>query len=401
MLGLRQAAIQVSWVRTSGCMLTATQLRDPVLINTIGHTAGLLLFGLIIALLIRDRRSHPILPIRLSVVAAALALLWNFGSLIALGWGKASSFPIAVVMTASFSVLSFLPAVLLQVALQAEQRWIWTAGYAVSAMAAVLHFSELFSSNMALHQIALILIAVGFGVLVAIAFFVRRVRRSPMSVEPTECFSLACLLLFTSSFLHFGYAHVSSPWAAEIAWHHVGIPVALIVLLRDYRFLLLDTFIRFLMNFCIATFYVGILLVLNQRFRLSDAIGSSKFLMGLAMVGLCLSLILFAYARNGIQGWIGRVIFQRKDLDKCIRRIVNLASEAPSGSALLSGALRRSQAIYALINSPYSTDQSRQTDLIGRRFCLVASSLNGFRRKCRGPKRKSRSECRAATCICC
>ncbi len=56
-------------------------------------------------------------------------------------------------------------------------------------------------------------------------------------VAPTEWFSLACLLLFASSFPHFGYEHSRSPWAAEITWHHIGIPVALVVILQDYRFL--------------------------------------------------------------------------------------------------------------------------------------------------------------------
>lgn len=319
-------------------MLNQINLRDPVLINTIGHTAGLLLFSFIIVLLMRDRRAHGIRQTRLSLIAAMLALAWNVGSLIALASHGSTSLLIAIVMAASFSVLSLLPAVLLAVVLQGRRRWILKAGYFVSICAGLSHFGELFFSHVAFHQLGLILIAVGFGALTVIAFFVQRRRPSTIPNEASEWFSLACLLLFTSSFLHFGYEHVGSPWAAEIAWHHIGIPVALIVLLRDYRFLLLDTFVRFLMNSAVATLYVTSLLLLNQRFRIWIAIGSSMFLAGLALVGLCLSLIVFAYARNVLQVWIGRVIFRRENLELHIRNIVKSASAAQSEDELLSGA---------------------------------------------------------------
>ena len=58
-------------------MLTAVSWRDPALINTIGHAAGLLLFAVIILLLIRDRRAHGVRQTRLSIAAAGLALSWK------------------------------------------------------------------------------------------------------------------------------------------------------------------------------------------------------------------------------------------------------------------------------------------------------------------------------------
>ncbi len=321
-------------------MLTGTNLRDPVLINTLGHTAGVLLFGFIIVLLIRDRRAYGSRQARLSIVAAVLALAWNVGSLIALASHDPSSMPIGLVMTASFSVLSLLPAVLLQVALKGEQWPIINAGYAVSVIAVLLHVSELFVASVVPHQLALILIAAGFTLLTVVAFLIRQRRGSAGSKETNELFSLAALLLFTISFPHFGYQHFDSPWAAEIAWHHIGIPVALIVLLQDYRFLLLDTFVRFLMNSGLATAYVAFILLLNQRFQIWKLIASSMFLTGLALVALCLSLILFAHIRNILQQWIGRVIFRRQNLDDRIRSITQLSLKAASEDELLSDSAR-------------------------------------------------------------
>jgi two-component system, LytTR family, sensor kinase len=315
-------------------MLSESNLRDPILINTIGHTAGLLLFGFIISLFLRDGWAQGRRQTKLSIMAAGLALGWNVGSLVALGAGDPRSVPMAIVMAASFAVLSLLPAVLLQIALQGQLASLTTAGYGISAAAVLLHVSELFVAGPAPHQAALLLVAVGFGVLTVVAVLIRR--RS----GATEWFSLACLLLFASSFPHFGYQHLRSPWAAEIAWHHIGIPVAIIVLLQDYRFLLLDTFVRFLMNSGLAAAYVASILFLNQRFQIWKLTSSSMFLSGLAIVALCLSLILFAHIRNLLQRWIGRVIFRRQNLDERIQGMAQLPGRTQTEEELLLSAAR-------------------------------------------------------------
>ena len=184
------------------------------------------------------------------------------------------------------------------------------------------------------HQLALLLIAIGFGGLTVTAFLIgRRGAKNSM-----EWFSLGCLLLFTSSFPHFGYEHVGSPWSAEVTWHHIGMPVALVVLLRDYRFLLLDTFIRFLMNSILAVSYLTGILLLGQRFALWDKMEASLFLTGLVLVGLCLSLIVFANIRDRLQRWIGRVIFRRQNLDVRLSRIGQLSAKAESEDQLLESA---------------------------------------------------------------
>jgi two-component system LytT family sensor kinase len=313
-------------------MLSEASLRDPVLINTIGHSAGVLLFGFIIVLLVRDRRSQGLRETKLSILAAALAFGWNVGSLIALGAGNSDSLAMRIVMTASFAVLSLLPAVLLEVALQGQLRMLTNAGYVISGLAVSLHVMELFVPASAAHQLALLLVAVGFAALTVLAVLRKR------NVRRTEWFSLACLLLFASSFPHFGYQHFRSPWAAEVTWHHIGIPVALIVLLQNYRFLLLDTFIRFLMNSGLAAAYVACLVGLNRKFQLSQLVAHNVFLSGIILVILCLSLILFAHLRNLLQQWIGRRIFHRENLDERLQRIGLLGAKMQTERELIAGA---------------------------------------------------------------
>src|ERR1700736_7024656 len=112
----------ISWLNSDGSMLTTASWDDPVLINSIGHTAGLLAFGLILVLLIRDWRSRGVRQPKLPLVAALLALGWNAGSMAALGSSDQNSLWVGLVVTGSFATLSLLPAVLLQVVLRGKHR---------------------------------------------------------------------------------------------------------------------------------------------------------------------------------------------------------------------------------------------------------------------------------------
>src|SRR6266550_3614736 len=101
-------------------------IHEPVLVNTIGHSAGAVIFGILLYLFVvnwrrapREERSS------LPALAAALAMLWNIGSLIALASGGAGGIVVDAIVAASFSVLSILPAVLLHISLKASRRALW------------------------------------------------------------------------------------------------------------------------------------------------------------------------------------------------------------------------------------------------------------------------------------
>jgi hypothetical protein len=371
---------------------------DPSLINTIGHTAGVLLFGLIIVLLIRDWRTHEMRQINLSLIAATLAFGWNIGSLIVLASPNPGSRLIEIVMTASFSTLSLLPAVLLHVALQREHRPIVVAGYLISATAAALHFGELFSWGEGLHQASLIVIAGGFGLLIVIVFLFRQ-RQKGSVTRNSEWISPACLLLFATSFLHFGYQHTNSPWAAEITWHHIGIPLALIVLLRDYRFLLLDTFTRFLVNAGLAAVYLGSVLWLAERFRSGRVIASNMFLTGISLVSFCLSLILFAYLRNTLQAWVTRVVFRRQRVEDCEKAILKLGPSVHSEEEFLAAAARQVAEHFrtdrfAIVSGPGERKTVRRPTLLVRNQDRTGDRSGAFHVEAQIPLRFSSGDAR-------
>src|ERR1700749_327376 len=95
-------------------------IHAPVLVNTIGHCAGVIIFGILLYLLLLDWRHAAGERSALPSLAAGLALLWNLGSLIGMATSPRGD-PIAdVIVAASFSVLSLLPAVLLHISLGAR-----------------------------------------------------------------------------------------------------------------------------------------------------------------------------------------------------------------------------------------------------------------------------------------
>lgn len=312
-------------------MLDALDIHEPLLINSIGHSAGLLLFAGFLVLFLHDRRPG---QSRLPAIAASLALLWNAGSLYALAASSGlmpASDPVAAL---SFAVLNLLPAVLLQLSLEGHSRVLWIGGYAVSGTAVGLHLAELASPDQRFHQAALWVIVIGFGLLSVGAVFVRQRlgRRIPVSM---------CLFLLAISFVHFSPGHVRDAWSSEIALHHAGIPLALYVLLQDYRFLLLDTFLRFLVNSVVACGFVVSSVVLNARYRILAHAEENPFLQGMLLVGACLALVAIVAVRGRLQLLLTRVVFRRTDREPVVAAIRHEGSVARSEKEFVDAAARR------------------------------------------------------------
>ena len=83
-------------------------MEESQLVNIIGHSAGAIIFGIFLVLLLRDRAPTGLRSSWRSLSAAALAFLWNIGSLAVLTHSLGSRSDLLVAF--SFSVLSLLPA---------------------------------------------------------------------------------------------------------------------------------------------------------------------------------------------------------------------------------------------------------------------------------------------------
>jgi two-component system LytT family sensor kinase len=310
-------------------------IHEPTLVNTIGHCCGAVIFGMLLYFFLANWRRGPEERTVLPVLAAGLAFLWNIGSLIALGAGPRGGMAPDIIVAASFSVLSLLPAVLLHISLESHHRTIWISGYVLSSGAIVLHIADLVTRRPSLHFDALLLVTIGFAALTAISVIVELRQRNRAATS--RLVGAMVLFLFAISFTHFGSAHANQVWSKEIALHHAGIPLALFVLLQNYRFLLLDAYLRFVVNATLAAVAVLGSIRIVESTRFESRLGN-PFYAGLLFVGACLLLTLFVYIRNRIQRWLTSVVFLRSNVEDAIESLSKLARETRDEQAYLTQA---------------------------------------------------------------
>jgi two-component system LytT family sensor kinase len=310
-------------------------IHEPVLVNTIGHCAGAIIFGILLYFFavnwMRTREERGILP----ALAAVLAMLWNLGSLVALAGGPNSGTATDIITAASFSVLSLLPAVLLHISLEADHRAVWMSGYVLSVTAIGLHIIDLLTQGERFHYAALLLVTLGFGGLTVLSVFLE-VRQRNRAAGSRLAGAMA-LFLFAISFVHFGSAHPRQMWEGEIALHHAGLPLALLVILQDYRFLLLDTFLRFILN---ASLGAGAVLLCIRALQSQDLKRhlTHPFEAGLLFVAACLALTTFVYLRNRMQRFLTRALFLRANIEEPLRQLRDLGHAAANEAEYLNSA---------------------------------------------------------------
>jgi two-component system LytT family sensor kinase len=292
-------------------------VNESVLVNAVGHATGVLLFGIFLYLLIQDRAARRLAGSTKSMLAAALALLWNLASLIVLGFGASGTIFADTTVAIGFSVLSLLPAVLFDLCLRDRLRVLVRLGYTLSGIAIALHLAELTGKAWQYHRLALALITIGYGVLTcvaAIGVFASRDRATTSRLVGTML-----LFLLAMSFVHFRNEHGALIWSRELAFHHAAIPLALLVLLQDYRFVLLDAFLRFLANILLAAVFTSAAVAAWRLDLLHSP--STPFLQALFLVGGCIALVLFALLRGRVQDLLTHLVFRSPDLDALLDRL--------------------------------------------------------------------------------
>lgn len=299
---------------------------EPLLVNTIGHSTGTLIFGLSLFFLLRHRDAD-----RLSIAAAALAFGYNLSSLLVLG------FPSEPLVAVSTSALSVLPAVLLHVSLRDRFGWIVRAGYGLSGIAVVLHATEHLSTVS--HRSALLLTTVGFGALtIATAGMLLRERE-----RLSRVIAAMALFLFSATIMHLGAGEPQTHWPFELAAHHAGVALALVVLLQDYRFLLLDAYIRVLASLLLAAAFIAA----AEQIRASMAHG--PFEQGLYIVGGAALLVLYGVLRGALQRLLTRVLFGRPGIEAPLANLREIAARSPNEADFLP---RAASEVAAYLNAP-------------------------------------------------
>ncbi len=316
-------------------MDSASTIHLPLLVNTLGHIFGLAAFSGFLYFLWRSRRRSLRGDIWLPGGAALLALLWNAGSLGVLAAADSPSLARRAVVAGSFATLSLLPSVLLHVSLDSRRSLLCWIGYGVGLLACGIHLAEIFGTEVASHQFGLRLITFGFGALAVLAALALWKDQQQRKGAGMRMLGAMALFLFAVSFVHFGEAHGTDAWAHELLLHHAGIPLALVVLLQDYRFLLLDVFIRFLGNALLAVVFAVGLIGLLSRLELDPASAIGGFSLAVAITGVGLALLGFSALRGHLQRWVERRVFRRGNLRAALQKLRAQAAGSGSEEAFL------------------------------------------------------------------
>jgi hypothetical protein len=283
----------------------------PLLANWIGYTAGTVVFGIFLVLVIKDLAGRGLRASWRTVAAASMALLWNAGALASL---FVDSFALRLVSTAA---LSLLPALLLDLLMEGKTRRLITAAYAVSLLSIVLHAVEPLLPQLPLHHRTMQWAAIGFAPLTAAALLHLRRQRMPAR----RAGAAMALLLFALSFTHLHSQDAPHAWPVELLVHHAGIPLALWVLMQDYRFLLLDAFLRFLANILLAAGFAWLGAVLAASIGWFDYRQLPPPRVVLLGVCVTLALVAFSALRRAVQQLLTRLVFRRGDAEALLERI--------------------------------------------------------------------------------
>ena len=309
--------------RTATIEIRLSTFHETQLVNTIGHSAGAIIFGIFLYLLLRDRSGTRLRGSWLSFAAAGLAFLWNIGALAALIASTRNANLAELIVFFCFAVLSLLPAVLLHLSLDGSFTPVIASGYALSAVAIGVHLEELLHPGVNYQRRALLLITIGFGILTGISVaMVAFQGDSDRRAKASRIFGAMCAALVAMSFVHLGTGQPLNAWSSELVLHHAGIPLALFVLLQDYRFVLLDAFVRFLANVLLAgVLTFAVIRIAFQWVTIDPRVSGNPLYAALFLVGICLLLILFDLLRAQVQQWLTRVVFRRPDLNKALHEM--------------------------------------------------------------------------------
>ena len=217
------------------------------LVNLLGFTVGIALYALLFLMVVPRRQAKEReAPDFLLLLTAALGLLWNAGELAALFWKDfgAQRVP-AILIAISYSALGFLPSVVVQSAWKNEEnenvnaRWLTYAAYGLSTFAALLHFQSAIFAAAAPSDSALRVLTFGsLALLVGLLIFTIRQKIQNKAIW------ISALSVFALSALHLSGQQEGKSWLVELVAHQSSLPLALAILLQDYRFAFADLFLK-------------------------------------------------------------------------------------------------------------------------------------------------------------
>lgn len=298
------------------------------LVHLAGFITGIVLYAMLGTMALRarttDRRAQ---RDDVLLLVAMLGLVWNVGALVMIGaadFGRGAA-P-AWLTAAAFSALGFLPATVIQMAVVPTSRWrpVVAAGYALSGVASGLQFVAAFH-NAVPSPAALWLLSLGFpGVLIWL------IVAGEARAAGGRAIAAAALAAFATTALHLSRhsAQVNESFLAAVLGHQGSLPLVLTILYQDYRFALVDLFLKraVALLLLVAIAALGYLTLVAPA--LADP-NADPLRMPLLVLGLWVgSALAFPWLRAGVGAFVDRTLLQRPDYRQVRTVVANRLRDA-------------------------------------------------------------------------
>ena len=221
------------------------------LLNLVGLSSGVVLYAMLLAMVVRFGQTSNVRSRfdPLMLLTSLLGLIWNLCALTLYELPKIGiGGPFPNVAAVGFGALGFLPAVVVHSVLRGERlgvsgtvkRVLVALAYAVSAIAALLHFRAAWTDLQVPAALGMRLLTYTFIALVVP--LAAATRGQPGS---RRALWAAALAAFAVSALHLSQLHRGySAWPVELVGHHASLPLAFAILYQDYPFAFADLFLK-------------------------------------------------------------------------------------------------------------------------------------------------------------
>jgi two-component sensor histidine kinase len=342
-------------------------LNTASLVNLLGFTVGIALYALLLAMVVRHRRSRGKFSFDFLLLATAiLGLLWNAGELFVLVWKDFGAREVSPVLLAvSYSALGFLPSVVVHSAWKnsdnenSNVRLLTFAAYGLSVLATLLHFQSAAFHDVALSNTALQILT--FGSLVLLAGLL--IFNFKQTLEKKTIW-ITALLIFAVSALHLRSQTEENSWLVEIVAHQSSLPLAFAILLQDYRFAFADLFLKRALSLLLLTltafglyvFLTAPLLAMHATHEKNDVQA-----IGILLAFWIATALIYPYLHRFAVWLVDKIILRRADYQKLLVEISNVIEKQQTVENALNTTCRK--LAFALTATESSWSETAQNEI--------------------------------------
>lgn len=311
------------------------------LVHLLGFLAGIVLYAMLGVMTLRAGRSgapqgraHDRIPLATS----GFGLLWNAGALVIYGTRDLGGAPNAWFEAAAFAALGYLPAVVVHSSLQAQgrrsARLLIAAAYALSTAGALVQLAAAFAHYEVPSPLALRMLTAGYVAVIALLALLAR--KGPRAGWTLSAVALAAFAVMALHLQRHTAGSESVP--LELVGHHASLPLALVILYQDYRFALVDIFLKRVLTLLAVVLIAGLLYALVAvpvvLPHLSDGGSASWAVMALIALWVVTALA-YPPLRRAIHRFVDRIVLRRADYDMVRADVASAIADRTSARDIL------------------------------------------------------------------